>query len=119
MDIFIAIIIICIAIYGVCTSDHLIKSIICLNIVQAAIILLFIIIGSKDGQYIPIMGTDNAGTLIKDIVDPLPQALMITAIVISASITALALMCSIKIYHYYGTLNWSELIDKDVNTHEK
>jgi multicomponent Na+:H+ antiporter subunit C len=45
--------------------------------------------------------------------DPLPQALMITAIVIGAAITALALMLSIKIFHYYGTLDWKELIERE------
>jgi len=39
---------------------------------------------------------------------------MITAIVISASITALSLMFSVKIFHYYGTLSWRELAAKDV-----
>jgi multicomponent Na+:H+ antiporter subunit C len=46
-------------------------------------------------------------------VDPLPQALMITTIVIGASTTALALMISIKIFHYYGTLEWDELLERE------
>jgi len=109
-DIIFALAIIGVAIYGICVSDNIIKSIICFNIVQAAIILLFILLAGFSGNEIPIITE-----MTKSMVDPLPQALMITAIVISASITALALMFSVKIFHYYGTLSWTELGEKDVN----
>ena len=109
-DVVLALIIIGVAVYGLCISDNIIKSIICFNIVQAAVILLFIILAGETGEDIPII-TEK----VQNMVDPLPQALMITAIVISASITALALMFTVKIYHYYGTLNWSELSQKDIS----
>lgn len=108
ITIILALAIIGIAVYGMAVSANIIKSIICFNIVQAALILLFIILAAETGTQIPIVGE-----LVKDMVDPLPQALMITAIVISASITALALMFSVKIFHYYGTLNWNELSKKE------
>jgi len=109
IDIILALAIIGVALYGMCISDNIIKSIICFNIIQAAIILLFILMAGYTGNDIPII-TET----VKQMVDPLPQALMITAIVISASITALALMFSVKIFHYYGTLSWRELGSKDV-----
>ncbi len=108
-DILVTLITIGIAIYGLCVSENIIKSIICFNIIQAALILLFTIFASSTGDSIPII-SDLKG----DMVDPLPHALMITAIVISASITALSLMFTVKIYHYYGTLNWRELSQKEV-----
>lgn len=103
-EIGISIIIILIGVYGVATSKNIIKSILCFNIVQASIILLFVIVGSYEGDEIPILTNFTSS-----MVDPLPHALMITAIVISASITALSLMFAVKIFHYYGTLNWNEL----------
>jgi multicomponent Na+:H+ antiporter subunit C len=51
--------------------------------------------------------------LYGDMVDPLPQALMITAIVIGASVTALGLFMSGKIFHYYGSLSWFEIFSRD------
>jgi multicomponent Na+:H+ antiporter subunit C len=39
-------------------------------------------------------------------VDPLPQALMITTIVIGSTITSLALMLCIKIFHHFGSIEW-------------
>ena len=50
---------------------------------------------------------------LTNMVDPLPQALMITTIIIGSAISALALMISIKIYHHYETLNWQEIMEKD------
>jgi multicomponent Na+:H+ antiporter subunit C len=108
IDVLLTLAIIGIALYGISISENIIKSILCFNIIQAAVILLFIVVAGGTGDEIPIITN-----MIPNSVDPLPQALMITAIVISASITALALMFTVKIFHYYGTLNWKELTAKD------
>lgn len=108
LDLVLALAIIGVALYGICMSDNIIKSIICFNIIQAATILLFILLAGEYGDIIPIISNMKG-----QMVDPLPQALMITAIVISASITALSLMISVKIFHAYGTLNWQDLSQKE------
>ncbi|SKC64861.1 sodium:proton antiporter [Maledivibacter halophilus] len=108
MNLLLSFIIVLIGIYGLVTSRNIIKSIVCLNITQTAVILLFLNFGNINNGSIPII---SDGTL-ENIVDPLPQALMITAIVIGASITALSLMVSIKIFHYYGTLSWEKLLER-------
>ncbi len=92
--------------YGLIMSGNIIKSIISLNIVQTSLILLFINLSRHAGTGLPIIGS---GTGVP--IDPLPQALMITAIVIGASITSLSLMLTIKIFHYYGTLEWHEILE--------
>jgi len=102
--------IILIGVYGIATSKNIIKSIVCFNIIEMALVLLFLNLGNANNGNIPIVSNSNT---IVDIVDPLPQALMITTIVIGASITALALMLSIKIFHYYGTLDWDELLERE------
>jgi multicomponent Na+:H+ antiporter subunit C len=38
--------------------------------------------------------------------DPLPQALVITAIVVGIAVTAVALIMFIAMYHKFGTTNW-------------
>jgi multicomponent Na+:H+ antiporter subunit C len=38
-------------------------------------------------------------------VDPVPQALVLTAIVIGVSVVALALSVAIRLYEHYGTLD--------------
>lgn len=108
MSLLLSFIIVLIGIYGLATSENIIKSVVCLNITQTAVILLFLNFGNLNDGSIPII--DNS---MLNIVDPLPQALMITAIVIGASITALALIISIKIFHYYGTLSWKKLLERE------
>ncbi len=100
----IAFMIFLIGMYGLVISGNVIKSIISLNVVQTSLILLFITCLVMRIRY-SIMGVDGLAP-----VDPIPQALMITAIVIGASITALSLMLTIKIFHYYGTLDWHEIL---------
>ena len=107
MNLLLSFVIVLIGIYGLSSSENIIKSIVCLNITQTAVILLFLNLGNLDGGSIPIIEGN-----MSNIVDPLPQALMITAIVIGASITALALIISIKIFHYYGTLSWNKLLER-------
>ena len=90
-----------IGIYGIVVSKNIIKSIIFFNITQSSIIIIFLNFGSIGATNIPIITKYSKDTV--GMADPLPQALMITTIVIGAAITALALMLSIKIFHYYGT----------------
>ena len=101
-------IIILIGLYGMVASENIIKSIICFSIIETSLILLFLNLGNIGLGDIPIIIEG-----IPKMVDPLPQALMITTIVIGASTTALAFMISIKIFHYYGTLEWDELLERE------
>jgi multicomponent Na+:H+ antiporter subunit C len=41
--------------------------------------------------------------------DPLPQALMITAVVIGMSITGVSLIMFITSYNIFGTTNWNKI----------
>lgn len=98
----------CMGFYMIIFSKNVIKSIIGLSTVQSSLIVLFVFFMTRTGESIPIMGLELGKS-----VDPLPQALMITAIVIGASITALTLMISIKIFHYYGTLDWVQIFERN------
>lgn len=89
---------------GLATAKNIIRSIICLNITQTGIILLFLSLVFEPGMLPPVLPAP-----LTAMVDPTPQALVITTIVIGAAITSLALMMSIKIFHHYGTLDWNEL----------
>lgn len=107
-DIILSFIILLIGLYGLATGKTVIKSIICLSIIQTAIVFLLLGLSYLSEASVPILTED---TIV--MVDPLPQALMITTIVIGAAITALALSFSIKIFQKFGTLNWHELMRKD------
>jgi len=94
-------------IWGMIKKDNLIKKVIALNIFNSSIVIFFIYLGSRTGSTAPIM-VQGA----RDIVDPLPQALMLTAIVIGISLTALALSFILKIYKEYKTLSISRIQKK-------
>ncbi len=98
-----------IGMYGLITQRNIVKSIISLEIVKTAAILYFIVSGYKEGLLPPIGEVSPS-----QMVDPLPQALMITAIVIGVSSTAIALTMYIHLYRKYGTKNWEEAMKKRV-----
>ena len=102
------IIVILVGLYGLATSKNIIKSVFCVTIIESGLILLFLNLGNLEGGSIPILTG-----LIENIVDPIPQALMITTIVIGSTITALALMLCIKIFHHFGSIEWKEVLGRE------
>ncbi len=97
-----------IGIYGLLARKNIIKSIISLTIIDAAAILFFLSIRYEKNAVPPIGIVSKA----LPVADPLPQALMITAIVIGVAVTAVALTMFISLYHRYGTTNWQKVIEK-------
>ncbi|WP_018247422.1 sodium:proton antiporter [Orenia marismortui] len=100
----IVIILFSLGLYTVLTYKNLIKIIIGINIMEYSLILLLINIGYKVEGTAPILNSNY-----KVIVDPIPQSLALTAIVIGASITALMLFLTIKLNKKYQTLDISEI----------
>ncbi len=95
-----------IGVYGLIARRNIIKSIMSISIMQVAIILYFI--SSEPGSLAPIGDLSGLGP----IADPLPQALMITEIVIGIGVTAASLILFIHLYHQYGTSNWEKVKKK-------
>ena len=110
----ISIILFFIGVYGLCARRNILKSIISLSLMQAAIILFFISIGHSADTIAPI-GTELIS--MPAVADPLPQALMITAVVVGVSVTALSLTMFITLYHKYGTTNWGKVHKKREEIH--
>ena len=85
---------------GVILADNLIKKIMSLGILNSALVILFVWAGSLSGSAAPILLEG-----VRDIVDPLPQAVMLTAIVIGVCVTAVALAFVLRIYGSWGTVS--------------
>ena len=99
-----------IGLYGVTSKNNLIKKIMGLTIMNGSIVLFFISVGYREAGLAPILEKGMTGDIPTTIVvDPLPQALMLTAIVIGISVTALALALIVKIYSKYKTLDIQQL----------
>jgi multisubunit Na+/H+ antiporter MnhC subunit len=68
--------------------------------------LFFALLGYIDGGIAPIV---NPAEPDKIYVDPLPQALVLTAIVIGLATTALLMAIIIRLYRKYGTFDIREI----------
>lgn len=97
-----------IGIYMLMVKKNLIKMLLGLSIIDSGVNLLLISIGYINGRTAPIM---QPGVSPSGIVDPLPQALVLTNIVIGVSVTALALSVVIRVYKHYRTLESDEVRD--------
>jgi multicomponent Na+:H+ antiporter subunit C len=98
-----AIVLFLVGLYGVLVKRNLIKIVIGFMIVEYAINLLFVLIGYREGGTPPILTPEMPSQSI--IVDPLPQALVLTAIVIGLGTTALLVSFAVRIYRKYDTFD--------------
>jgi multicomponent Na+:H+ antiporter subunit C len=94
--------------YGLLTQRHIIKIVLSLNILEIGLNLFIISVGYNAEGIAPILTSQNSSNGLV-FVDPLPQALVLTAIVIGVGTTALGLALARKIYAEYGTLNLDEM----------
>jgi multicomponent Na+:H+ antiporter subunit C len=95
-----------VGLYGVVSKRNLIKIIIGLAIMEYSVNLFLVLIGYIDGGTAPIL---TEGFTKAKFVDPLPQALVLTAIVIGLATTALLLAVAIRLYRKYGTFDINEI----------
>jgi multicomponent Na+:H+ antiporter subunit C len=101
----ISLLIFMIGLYGVITKNNMIKKVIGLAMINASVVLFFVAIGFRHDGIAPIIDNQSSNSIDKVLVNPVPQALMLTAIVVSISLTALALALVVKIYAKYKTLD--------------
>jgi len=104
----IGIILILLGIYGITTNKHMLKIIVAINVMEIGINLFIVSIGYKQGLIAPILTASHSSNQLS-FVDPLPQALVLTAIVIGVGTTALGLALARKVYTIYGTYDLSEM----------
>ncbi len=105
----VCVILIMVGLYCVACKRNLIKIIIGLIILSDGVNLFFICIGYKIGGIPPILHEETFKHGLEVFyalaVDPLPQAFVLTAIVISMSVVAAAAALAVRIYQLYGTLD--------------
>jgi multicomponent Na+:H+ antiporter subunit C len=100
-----AVVLFCIGLYVVIAKDNLIKKFLGLNIMETAVFSFIVALGVVEGGDAPIMGPDARPPFT----NPVPQALVLTGIVVAVSTTALALALIIRIYRQCGTIEADEL----------
>ena len=103
-------ILIAIGLYGVVVKKNMIKIVISLIIMESGVNLFLILLGYRINGEPPILDKDaNLSMFAAGSVDPLPQALVLTSIVISLGVLALMVAICIRLYERYGTFDITEM----------
>jgi multicomponent Na+:H+ antiporter subunit C len=97
-------------------KKNMVKIVIGIMIMEYAVNLFLIMLGFRAGGEAPILDrfvADAGGNILPSFlsssVDPLPQALVLTAIVISLGSLALMISICIRTYEKYGTFDISKI----------
>jgi multicomponent Na+:H+ antiporter subunit C len=96
--------------YCLIAKKHLVKKIIGMVIIEYSINLFIILLGYKKDGVAPILLPDmDPNLFFQQSVDPLPQVLVLTSIVIGLSLLALMVAISLRLYEKYKTFDMSEI----------
>ena len=99
-----------VGLYGVLSQKNLIKLIIGLGIMEYAVNVFLIMVGYRKDGKAPIMESGTGlDKFLSGAVDPLPQAMVLTAIVINLAVLALAIAIAMRLYQKYGTYDITEI----------
>lgn len=96
--------------YAVVANTNLIKKLIGLSLFQAAVFLLYITMGKISGGTAPILPKGATDAVYSN---PLPQVLILTAIVVGVSTTALGLGVVVRIKEEYGSIDERDIQEID------
>jgi multicomponent Na+:H+ antiporter subunit C len=96
-----------VGIFGVVRSRNLVHTVVCVSIAQSGTYVLLLAVGFQRQASAPIFGSSTPPG--SPVVDPVVQAMTLTDIVVSATVTALLLALVIQIAKRHGTVVPDEL----------
>ena len=96
--------------YTMIVHRNLAKKIVGMTIFQTAIILLFLVTSIKRSATLPVVFGEHPDAAA--FMNPLPHALMLTAIVVMVATTGVALAILIRLYARYGSLEEDVLAER-------
>ncbi|MBR4945088.1 MAG: cation:proton antiporter subunit C [Peptococcaceae bacterium] len=94
--------------YGMIVSNNYMKKMMAMNVMQVAVIFFFLCFAQKEGGMIPIL--DGITTNPDLYINPLPHALMLTAIVVSLGTTGVAIALLMRIKETFGSVEEDEIL---------
>ncbi|HVL54953.1 MAG TPA: NADH-quinone oxidoreductase subunit K [Burkholderiaceae bacterium] len=93
-----------IGVYGIVTSRNMIHMAGCIAVAKSATAVLLLAIGFRDDAAAPIRQATELARGLRDVVDPVVQALMLVDVVVSAAITALLLALAVQYHRRAGSM---------------
>lgn len=102
----IGVLLVLIGLWGMLTQRNLIKIIIGFSIIDTGVHVIMVAVGYIPGRTAPIVGDAVApSAAAATVVDPVPQALVLTAIVIGLAVTALMLTIAVRLSRTNGSIS--------------
>jgi len=99
-----------VGLYAVVAKKNVIKVIVGVLILDYAVNLVLVLVGYRTGGQAPILENGQSGAeLAARAVDPLPQAMVLTSIVIGLGLTAMMVAMAIRLYEKYGTFDMNRI----------
>jgi multicomponent Na+:H+ antiporter subunit C len=95
-----------VGLYGVVSSRNLVRTVLCLTIVQSSTYVLLLAVGYRHAGVAPIVA-DVPST--SNLVDPVVQVLVLTDVVIEATVTALLLALVVQAHKRFGSVDPADL----------
>ena len=102
---------------GIILRRNVVKKVICLGMVSDAVAVLLAFIGFrvKYPSLPPVWlfeGSDELERALRVFVDPLPQALVVTSIIIGVAFTLFLSVAVVRFYEDYGTLSFERVLEE-------
>lgn len=105
-------ILILMGLYGALTHRNILRIIVSFSVANTGVNLVLVAVGYMHGRTAPILDQAVAITdAVTRIIDPVPQALVLTAIVIGLGVTAMMLTYAYKLHEEKGTLDIAKCRD--------
>jgi len=103
---------------GLITSRNIVKSIIFTLVMQTSVIMFWLFLSGRTGQIPPIIDAQELQYMthlpyIPYMADPLPQALMLTTIIIGICVIAVNIVMLNTLFRKYETSDWDLMTKRD------
>jgi NADH-ubiquinone/plastoquinone oxidoreductase chain 4L len=108
---FLTLLLLLLGVYGMVSCKNYMKKLICMNIMQVAVIFFYLCFAQKKGGTIPV-ALDTIVNADK-YVNPIPHGLMLTAIVVSLGTTGVGLALLTRIKEKYGSIEEDDIIRRE------
>ena len=108
---FLSLLLLLLGVYGMVSCKNYMKKLICMNIMQVAVIFFYLCFAQKKGGTIPV-ALDTIVNADK-YVNPIPHGLMLTAIVVSLGTTGVGLALLTRIKEKYGSIEEDDIIRRE------
>ena len=106
----VAVLLFAIGLYAIVAKKNLVKIVIGVVVIEYAINLFLVLLGYRGGGIAPILSPGMSPEVFASrTVDPLPQALVLTSIVIGVGVLALMVSIIVRLYEKYGTFDSTEI----------